>query len=71
MYYTFLSMTLQKLPIFEGYTVDIRLKQFRKINNWRIYFINFYSEKGEKILNRYIKYLNLESKEFKKLISNF
>jgi len=64
-------MTLQKLPIFEGYTVDVRLKQFRKVNNWRIDFINFYSEKGEKILNRYIESLNSESKEFKKLINNF
>ena len=71
MYYTFLSMTLQKLPIFEGYTVDIRLKQFRKINKENIQFIDFDSIEGEKILLKYIETLDQESKEFKEFIHYF
>ena len=60
-----------RLPIFEGYCVDVRLKEFRKVNNQQIDFISFQSKKGEKILNRYIKTLNPESKEFKVFIHYF
>ncbi|MBW2995320.1 hypothetical protein KY312_03130 [Candidatus Woesearchaeota archaeon] len=62
---------MKKLPIFEGYTVDVRLKQFRKVKGIKIKFINFDSEKGENILNKYIKSLNKKSKEFKELIKHF
>lgn len=61
----------QKLPLFNGYFVDVRLKQFRKVNNQRIIFIEFSSEGGEIILNKYIKSLNPRSRKFKELIHNF
>ncbi len=39
------------LPVFNGYTVDVRLKQFRKVNNdASIAFIDFDSEKGKRLL---------------------
>jgi hypothetical protein len=43
---------MQKLPEFKGYTVDIRLRQFRKIDykKRKIEFIEFESEKGRKLL---------------------
>ncbi len=59
------------LSLFNGYSVDVRLKQFRKIKNQRIVFIDFSSEKGERMLDRYIKSLNPRSREFKELIHNF
>lgn len=64
-------MVLQKLPIFKGYTVDVRLKQFRKVNKKQIEFLDFDSVKGEILLSEYIKSLNSKSKEFKELIHNF
>lgn len=44
----------RKLPVFEGYTVDARLREFRKVERerGRIEFIPFRSPKGEKILER-------------------
>lgn len=41
-----------KLPEFKGYTVDLRLKQFRKVNHEKpsIEFIDFSSEEGRKLL---------------------
>jgi len=44
-----------KLPEFKGYTVDERLKQFRKVDREKpsIEFVEFNSEKGKKILDEY------------------
>ena len=54
------------LPIFKGYTVDARLGQFRKVfKSSRIEFLEFGSEKGDKILTQYIKTLDADSEEFK------
>ena len=54
------------LPIFKGYTVDARLGQFRKVfKSGRIEFLEFDSEKGNKILTQYIKTLDADSEEFK------
>ncbi|MGY4884386.1 MAG: hypothetical protein ACP5NZ_02285 [Nanobdellota archaeon] len=41
-----------KLPEFKGYTIDLRLKQFRKVNHDKpsIEFIEFDSEEGKKLL---------------------
>ena len=64
-------MTAKKLPTFEGYTVDVRLKQFRKVQKTEIKFTDFDSETGERILSRYIKSLNPQSREFKELIHQF
>ena len=63
--------TPKKLSTFMNYTIDFRLKQFRKVKNQKIEFIDFSSEKGEKILVKYIKSLDLKSKEFKDLINYF
>jgi hypothetical protein len=44
-----------KLPEFKGYTVDKRLKQFRKVDMKKpsIDFVDFNSEKGKKLLDEY------------------
>ncbi len=60
-------MTL-RLPEFEGYFVDVRLRQFRKVHKQTVEFIDFDSEKGEKILLRYLKSLDSKSREFKKFL---
>ncbi len=39
------------LPTFKGYTVDVRLRQFRKADyGHKIEFVEFDSEKGRKLL---------------------
>ena len=58
-----------KLKEFEGYTIDLRLKEFRIIKNKEIKFIRFNSDEGKELLNKYIKSLDKESKEFKELIN--
>lgn len=55
-------MPFQRLPTFKGYTVDIRLKQFRKVTKHKIQFIKFNSIEGEKILLKYIKRLDRTKK---------
>lgn len=42
-----------KLPEFKGYTVDNRLRQFRKVDRSKpsIEFVDFDSEKGKELLN--------------------
>ena len=62
---------VKKLPKFGQYFVDVRLRQFRKVTNLQIEFIDFNSKKGEKILSNYLESLNKESKEFKQLIRYF
>ena len=54
------------LPVFKGYTVDARLAQFRKVfKSGAIEFLEFDSEKGDKLLTQYIKKLDVDSEEFK------
>ena len=42
-----------KLPEFKGYTVDNRLRQFRKVDRSKpsIEFVDFDSDKGKELLN--------------------
>lgn len=49
----------KELPDFQGYTIDFRLKQFRKINRekLKIEFINFESPEGRKLLTKYYESL--------------
>jgi len=61
------SMSVKQLPIFKGYTVDVRLKQFRKIVGQKIIFVEFESVKGEKLLSEYLKESEDESEEFNNL----
>ncbi|MBI2651895.1 hypothetical protein HYX00_00385 [Candidatus Woesearchaeota archaeon] len=49
---------VNKLPEFEGYTVDVRLRQFRRVHQQSIEFIDFDSIEGERILSKYRKYLD-------------
>ena len=43
-----------QLPIFRGYTVDFRLKEFRKLKRGKHFeFIPFESEKGKKLLAQF------------------
>ena len=46
---------VKELPKFKGYTVDARLKQFRKVDMKKpsIEFVEFNSEKGKKLLDEY------------------
>lgn len=48
-----------ELPTFKGYTIDKRLKQFRKVtrgDNPQIEFIDFESEEGQELLEEMRSY---------------
>ena len=56
-----------ELPTFNGYTVDIRLKQFRKVEygeNPQIEFIDFDSEKGQELLLEMQEYFSSLFEEY-------
>ena len=42
------------LPTFRGYTVDVRLEEFRKVAP-KLVFIDFDSPKGERLFKAWIK----------------
>ena len=45
---------MNKLPIYNGWTIDIRLKQFRKLNDQTgLDFVHFDSEEGKEIFKEY------------------
>ena len=46
---------VKKLPEFKGYTVDEKLRQFRKADRSKpsIEFVEFDSEKGKELLEEY------------------
>jgi len=50
-----MTLSPKQLPIFEGYTLDFRLRQFRKFDRekLRMEFINFDSKKGQILLIKY------------------
>jgi len=45
------------LPKFRGWTVDLRLKEFRRVTKFGIEFVKFSSYKGDLLLGAYIKSL--------------
>lgn len=49
-----------ELPTFRGYTIDKRLRQFRKVNREtpKIDFIEFDSEKGQALLEEMREYFS-------------
>jgi hypothetical protein len=54
------------LPTFKGYTVDARLGQFRKVfKSGAIEFLDFDSDKGDRLLVQYIKKIDVDSEEFR------
>ena len=60
---------IRQLPVFKGYTVDTRLKQFRRVDpEWGMEFIDFDSEEGEKILIEYIESIDVTSVEGMELL---
>lgn len=56
------------LPTFRGYTVDVRLRQFRKVSNRQIEFIDFDSDEGDKLLGEFIETINVDTPEGKQLL---
>ena len=61
-----------QLPIFKGWTVDARLRQFRRIKKQSKYFagmeyVEFDSDKGEKLLCQYIKSVDVNGFEFERI----
>ena len=46
---------VKELPTFKGYTVDERVKQFRKVDRSKlsIDFVDFNSEEGQELLAEY------------------
>lgn len=56
-------MTIQ-LPVFQGYTVDVRLKEFRKADPSKgLEFVSFDSPEGEELLTGYVKSLKVKDKD--------
>ena len=62
---------VNKLSLFEGYFIDIKLRQFRIVKGEKIKFIDFESIRGEKILNKYIQSLKPNSRTFRKIVRTF
>jgi hypothetical protein len=47
---------MRQLPTFKGYTVDFRLKEFRKAEYGKaLEFLSFDSEKGKKMITEFLK----------------
>lgn len=60
---------IRQLPVFKGYTVDARLKQFRRVDpDWGMEFIEFNSEKGEILLEEYIATIDADTPEGMELL---
>lgn len=59
------------LPTFKGYTVDLRLKEFRKAeSDQRLEFIPFDSVEGELLLEDYVSNFDSFSEEKQRAIIN-
>jgi hypothetical protein len=56
-----------QLPTFNGYTVDARLRQFRKVERGdspKLEFINFDSEEGQGLLEEVREFFSFLFEEF-------
>ena len=59
------------LPVFEGYTVDVRLKEFRRVNLHQGFeFIPFESPQGERLLEDFIEVIAADTKEGRAMLIN-
>ena len=55
---------IKQLPTFEGYTVDIRLKEFRKVDPHRgMEFIPFDSPVGDRLLEGFVETIDADTNE--------
>ncbi|MCA9408257.1 MAG: hypothetical protein KC733_06180 [Candidatus Omnitrophica bacterium] len=58
-----------QLPTFKGYTVDIRLKEFRKTDpQWGMAFVSFDSPQGEALLVSFIRTLDADTNEGREML---
>lgn len=63
---------MNRLPTFKGYTVDVRLKEFRKVvYGQSIAFIPFDSELGDQLLGKLIQSLPTNSALFEDIRESF
>ena len=59
----------RQLPVFQGYTVDVRLKEFRRVDpNTGFKIVPFDSEEGEIWLNEYIETIDENTPEGRKIL---
>jgi Mg2+/Co2+ transporter CorC len=59
---------VKALPVFKGYTVDIRLQEFRKADRKTgIEILKFGSPQGDDLLEEYVGELDKDSAEFQEL----
>ena len=64
---------IRVLPLFKGYTVDARLKQFRRIRKQShsfagMEYLDFDTDKGDRLLTQYIRGFKIvDSEEFKEI----
>ena len=62
---------MTKLPTFKGYTVDVRLKEFRRIQYGRkCDLIPFDSPKGDALLEKFIATINPRTPQGLQLLSD-
>ncbi len=60
---------IRQLPTFKGYTVDVRLKQFRRVDAlWGMEFIDFDTPQGEDLLEEFVESINAETQEGRELL---
>jgi hypothetical protein len=60
---------LRQLPRFNGYTVDARLKEFRKAEiDEPLEFVHFDSDEGEELLLGFIKTLDPETPQDREML---
>jgi len=62
---------VRQLPSVKGWTMDVRLKQFRKVDPQKgIVFVDFKSAEGDSLLGEAISKLDMKKKEDKELLSD-
>jgi len=62
---------VRQLPSVKGWTMDVRLKQFRKVDPQKgIVFVDFKSAEGDSLLGEAISKLDIKKKEDKELLSD-
>jgi len=60
---------VKRLPVFDGYTIDVRLKQFRRVSSHNgIEFVDFDSPKGDLLLERFVKTIDASTDAGRKLL---